>query len=94
MRDASTQLATIAKVNDGAGWVIVILEFFRRKPGENDRVLLATEKRHFETPEAATLYAQGALNNVVFNDVAADGCLVKTRLGAVIYELARNTVQR
>lgn len=74
--------------------MIVILEFYRRLPGESDPVVLATERRHFETPKVAMLYAQGALNNVVFEGVAADGCLVKTARGALICELARQYSQR
>lgn len=70
--------------------MIVILEFFRSPPGENP-VILAVEKGSFETAETAILYAQGALNYVVFQGMAADGCLVKTGLGALICELAPRT---
>ena len=35
--------------------MIVILEFFRKLPGENDPVVLATEKGRFETVKAAVL---------------------------------------
>jgi len=69
--------------------VIVIFEFFCRARCENDPVIIATERRHFETVDVAILYAQGALNNVVFEGMAADGCVVKTRHGALICEIVR-----
>jgi hypothetical protein len=81
------------RVTGGARLMIVILEFFGRRPGENDPVVLATEKIHFETVKAAILYAQGALNNVVFGGIAAEGCLVKTRQGALICALSPHTAR-
>lgn len=95
MRETAVNLTIVSSaVTGGASLVIVILEFYRRLPGESAPVVLATEKRHFETPAVAVLYAQGALNNVVFEGVAADRCLVKTRRGALICELSRQQLQR
>ncbi|KAF0128419.1 MAG: hypothetical protein FD148_1796 [Methylocystaceae bacterium] len=79
-----------SRATSGAPLVVVILEFFRRSTGKKP-VVLAVEKGSFETSEAAILYAQGALNYVVFQGMSADGCLVKTARGALICELAPRT---
>ncbi|AZG78952.1 hypothetical protein [Methylocystis rosea] len=70
--------------------MIVILEFFRQAPRDENRVIVATEERTFETIQVAVSYALGSINNVIFNGKRADGCLIKSRQGAPIFEVRRD----
>ena len=73
--------------------MIVVLEFFRQSPGDQRRVIVATEERNFETAKVAVLYPLGGINNVIFNGKRADGCLIKNKKGVLICEVRSDARQ-
>ena len=59
-------------------------------PGDENRVSLATETRSLKTADVAVSYARGAINNVVFNGIMADGCSIRNHRGVLICEVRRD----